>query len=468
MVAVGIGFHATLVSAVTQSYNGDPLDYLFLLPLWGFVLVLGTHLHRGQELPIHDRQIDWILALAVAGLIVMLDALLRPRLGATAQLVRIDIFALLLFLICGSILLFGLRTTGRYWATWLFLFACSPLLYRFAGAALGGTTKAYGLLNVALTAIVVVIATGPPARRRLLNGVLTLVVGIVAVEVLAHELWLPSATQLLPSVLALVAVVAVEVRREPEGVTVLGTPANPHGAVKKPVLAGAAFLVFGGLLGAFADLTPVAPSPDSLAHAHPAWTTTAVVPAGWKTLGRRSYDWPPPYFGLGSTWYRYQFVPTTTGPVSNRVVVDALTVGNLGPLDVYPAINCYKLPVAYLESPDTIDLGHGVAATLFYANSASAAKAANSQWVMLTWTWRIHARGTTYFQRLNVLTLDGQAGVAGFPVPTAPGTNDSVRTTFSDILRGVSTPSSPQPSASTVDRLVSFSRAVVDHQAVGG
>ncbi len=43
VVAVGIGFHATLVSAVTQSYNGDPLDYLFLLPLWGFVLVLGTH-----------------------------------------------------------------------------------------------------------------------------------------------------------------------------------------------------------------------------------------------------------------------------------------------------------------------------------------------------------------------------------------------------------------------------------------
>ncbi len=127
-------------------------------------------------------------------------------------------------------------------------------------------------------------------------------------------------------------------------------------------------------------------------------------------------------------------------------MVDALTVGNLGPLDVYPAINCYKLPVAYLQSPDTIDLGHGVGDALL-RQLGLGGQGRNSQWVMLTWTWRIHARGTTYFQRLNVLTLDGQAGVAGFPVPTAPGTNDSVRTTFSDILRGVSTLQPRAPAA---------------------
>jgi hypothetical protein len=84
---------------------------------------------------------------------------------------------------------------------------------------------------------------------------------------------------------------------------------------------------------------------------------------------------------------------------------------------------------------------------------------------MLTWTWKIVDHGTTTFQRITVLALDGATGIAGFPAASAPGSNNSVRNTFTDILRGVSTSASPAPSQLTINRLKTFSSEVVARQS---
>jgi hypothetical protein len=147
------------------------------------------------------------------------------------------------------------------------------------------------------------------------------------------------------------------------------------------------------------------------------------------------------------------------------VVVDALTAPDIGPLSVYPAISCYKLSVPYLESSTPVPLGHGVEATLFYANSYDAPSPVLAQWAMLTWTWKIVDHGTTTFQRITVLALDGATGILGFPAASAPGSNNSVRNTFTDILRGVSTSASPAPSQLTINRLKTFSSEVVARQS---
>jgi hypothetical protein len=66
---------------------------------------------------------------------------------------------------------------------------------------------------------------------------------------------------------------------------------------------------------------------------------------------------------------------------------------------------------------------------------------------------------------MTVLTLEDATSVVGFPTPAAPGANNSVRTTFTDILRGVSPTASPAPTASTMNRLVAFSKQVVAQQS---
>jgi hypothetical protein len=463
VAAVGIAFHQTIVSVAIQTTNGDPLAYLFLLPVWGVVLLFGTQLQRGRDLDIHDRQVDWVIAIGVAGFIMMLDVLLRPRLGATAGLVRIDVLALVLFVMVGCILLFGTRATGQSWAAWAFLLACWPLPYRLIGAALGGTNDTYALLNVMLSAVVVMVAAGRPRRRRLVAGVLTVVVGVLAFGVASIALP-PVAVQVAPSVAALAVVVAVDLRRN-RGVRRLPVPSAGSGSVVvKPVAAMVALLVFGGAIGIFAQFAPATLDPQTLPITGPGWTTSAVVPSGWTNPGRHRESWADRYFGTGSSWYRYQFV-STPKTSHQRVVVDALTVPDVGPLSVYPAIACYKLSVPYLESPTPVPLGHGVEATLFYANSYEAASPVLARWAMLTWTWKMVGHGTTTFQRITVLALDGATGIAGFPVASAPGSNNSVRNTFTDILRGVSTSASPAPSQMAMNRLKSFSSDIVARQS---
>lgn len=466
VAAVGLGFHQTLVSVAVQSTNGDPLAYLLLFPAWGVLLLFGTQLRRGRDLDIHDRQVDWILAAGLVGFILMLDELLRPRLGDTAGLVRIDILALVLFVMLASILLFGTRATGQSWAAWLFLLACWPLPYRLIGAALGGTTDTYGLLNVLLSTVAVVVASGRPLGRRLANGVLTLAVGGVALAVLSVSLS-SVAVEVVPSLVALSAVVAVEMRRHRGRRRMPAPSAGPTSVVKKPIAAMVALLLLGGALGMFAQFAPEAISPRSLPVTGPGWTNTAVVPSGWATHGRQAETWAGRYFGTGSSWYRYRFV---AGSGSNRqhIMVDALTAASVGPLSVYPAISCYRLFVPYVQSATPVALGHGVVATMIYANAYSAPTPVQAQWVLITWTWKIPGPATTAYQRVTVLTLEDATSVVGFPPPAAPGANNSVRTTFTDILRGVSTTASPAPTASTMNRLIAFSRQVVAQQSTAG
>jgi hypothetical protein len=463
VAAVGLGFHQTLVSVAEQSTNGDPLAYLLLVPAWGALLVFGTQLRRGRDLDIHDRQVDWVLAAGLAGLILMLDELLRPRLGDTAGLVRIDILAMVLFVMLASILLFGTRATGQSWAAWVFLLACWPLLYRLIGAALGGTTNTYGLLNVALTTVAVVVASGRPVGRRLANGALTLAVGGVTFAALSR--WLPPVVvQVIPSLVALVVVVAFDVRRN-RGASHMPTPsAGTSSVVKKPIVAMVALLVLGGALGLFAQFAPEAISAQSLPVTGAGWTEAAVVPSGWTTHGRQAESWAARYFGTGSSWYRYRFA-TGSGSNQQHVMVDALTTSTVGPLSVYPAISCYRLFVPYVQSATPVPLGHGVVGTMIYANAYSAPSPVQAQWALITWTWKIPGAATTAYQRVTVLTLEDATSVAGFPAPAAPGANNSVRSTFTDILRGVSTAASPAPTASTMNRLMAFSKQIVAQQS---
>jgi len=271
-------------------------------------------------------------------------------------------------------------------------------------------------------------------------------------------------TQVAPSVVALSVVVAFDVYRNRDSHLSPAPSVRAHCVVQKPIAAVVVLLIFGGALAMFADLAPETVSPHSLATTGPGWTSTAVVPTGWTTHGRQAQSWADRYFGPGSSWYRYKFA-SGAGLSAQHLTVDALTAPTAGPLSVYPAISCYRLSVPYLQSPTPISLGHGVEATLFYANSYAAPSPVEAQWVLLTWTWKVLDHGTLNYQRVDVLVLDNATNVAGFPSPAAPGANNSVRTTFTDILRGVSTSTSPAPTRSTVGRIVRFSTELVTQQS---
>ncbi len=488
--ATGLAFNGTFRSAAQQAHQGAPLAYLFLLPAWAGVLAVGTTLRRRHELPIHDRQVDWIVATALAVGLWMLDVLLAPRLGATAELVRVDVFGMLLFVVVGSVLLFGTRPTGRYWATWLFLAACWPLAYQLVGAALGGSTTVYAALNVALTAVALGLArggwrSGPAvAAATLAIGL----VGVVAVGRLSQVAQLVA--ELLPAAVAMAVVVGIGLTTrwrdaaERRWVLAQAGPSRPP-TVTRPRAASVAVVLLALVVLWRSDMTPPTVAYQALPKAGAGWTAKPVVPAGWRTVGKSTqYSWVPRYFGLGAEWQRFVLQPVTgpttsgsaagnvisaTGPTTSSVtmVVDALTVPNAGTLGTYPAVGCYKLNTPYLSSATTVDLGHGVAANLYYANSAAAQSAVDANWTLLTWVWKVPDTASGDVQRVTVFAADGSAGRVGVPKPASPASNDGIRTTFTDILRGASTVGSPSPDAAALQQLTTFSKALVAQQTAG-
>ena len=467
-VACLIGFHQTFVSIGRQSYNGDPLAYLFLLPFWGAIVAVGTRFRRGPELEIHDRQIDWILALGpLAAALVMVNVLVSPRLGVTAGLVRIDVLALLLFAVFGSVLIFGSRTTGRYWASWVLLLACWPLLYQMVGAALGGGTGSYGLINVTISAGAVGIAAGGRLAPRLAYAACTFLLGAMVTVGLLHLPGSPTiVTELAPAVLAPLLVLGVIFSQRGTAARRPATaPRRP--AVKKPRLAYAVVLVAGLCLGLFSQMAPAVVTPSSLPQTGAAWTPHPVIPAGWHQSKIQHYSWASRYFGKQSQLTRYWFRPEQQAGSAQRVVVDALTTPATGPLSVYPAIAIYRLASPYIQSPSPISLGHHVEATMFYANPYTAVDPVQTEWVLLTWMQKFHVAGHTTFQRLTVLTTDGIPSRVSFPQPASPWSNGTVRLVFEDVLRGLPSPSSTAPGVAAQDRLTQFARQVVATQSAG-
>ena len=314
-----------------------------------------------------------------------------------------------------------------------------------------------------LSTLAVVVASGRPLGRRLANGALALAVGGVALAALSTSLP-PMAVEVVPSLVALSVVVAFDVYRH-RGTRRMPVPSAGSGSVvRKPIAAMVALLLLGGALGIFAQFA-AGGDQARVPTGHRAGLDQLRRGPGRMGHARSSAEsWAGRYFGTGSSWYRYRFV---AGSGSNRqhIMVDALTAPTVGPLSVYPAISCYRLFVPYVQSATSISLGHGVVGTVIYANAYSAPSPVQAQWALITWTWKIPGHTTTTYQRMTVLTLEDATSVAGFPAPAAPGANNSVRTTFTDILRGVSTTASPAPTASTINRLVAFSKQVVARQS---
>ncbi len=466
--AIVIGFHQTLISIATQSYNGDPLIYLFLLPLWGVIVACGTRLRRGLELDIHDRQIDWILALGpLAVAIVLINLLIAPRLGVTAGLVRIDVFAILLFTVFGCVLIFGARTTGRYWASWLLLLACWPLPYQMFGAALGGTTRAYAFMNVAISAAAIAIALGGRLLPRAGYAGMTFLVGAVAIIALHGAPTI--VVELFPAALAPLVAIGFIVMRRRRSAEARATRAPRQLAVTKPRASHAVVLLGALCLGVFAHLAPTTIAASSLATTGPAWTPQPVVPATWHQGEVQHFSWAARYFGQGAQLTRYWFRPVRQpkSTPTQRIVVDALTTRAIGPLSVYPDIATYTLGSPYIQSPARVSLGHGVEATLFYANPSTAVDPVQSEWVLLSWTWRIRQAGHETFQRMSVVTTDGTPTPAAIPVPAPPWSNGSVRLVAEDALRGLAAPGTLGSSGRPPVRLVEFSRQIVDRQSGG-
>jgi hypothetical protein len=462
IAATGFAFHDTVGSLVHELTSGDPLGFV-LLPYWALLLVVGTTLVKRPLLPVFDRQIDWILAAGLLALLGLIDGLLVPQLGLGAPLVRVDVYSLLLFLAIGCLLCFGARATGHYWLTWVFLFACCPVTYLLIGAALGGTTLDYALMNVVVSALVVGLATSGAVPLRLGWAGATVVIGEAVAVAMHHSA--PVALELVPALVAPVLPLTIAWWRGNHAPIARRHVARGP-SVRHPVVGTCVLVICAASFGLFVNVAPATVDVASLPSTAPGWTSTPVVPVGWRATSHESEGWADRYFGAGATLTRTWFEPGAAR-VAAPIVVDVLTATQSGPLSLYPAVSLYRFGEPYVQAAEATPLGDGVQADLFYADPDTAASPFDAAWVMYSWLWRFTRHGTTYLQQINVLTTDGTADSLGIPPLAAPGSSGTLRAIYVGIVRGLNPPSAPPPSGGVIARLDQFSSSLVATQNDG-
>ena len=126
---VVVAFHYSLSTLVRTLKDQTPLSYLGLVPIIALVLAAARARPDVSELPIHDRQVDYIIGIPLMAGAIVFDVLMPVRMSTLFWLWRLDLVSLPLF-VAGTIsIFFGVRMLWRLKVPVLFLLLAWPLPY---------------------------------------------------------------------------------------------------------------------------------------------------------------------------------------------------------------------------------------------------------------------------------------------------------------------------------------------------
>jgi exosortase/archaeosortase family protein len=159
VVLVTVAFHYSLSTLLRTVKSQTPLAYLGLVPFIALLLAAARVRPRSGEPPIHDRQVDYIIAMPMLLCAVAFELFMPIRLSTLFWLYRMDLLALPLFVAGTITLLFGTRTLWRLKIAVGFLILAWPLPYTtflvnwlnaFTGSTLHGLNAALRVAHVAM------------------------------------------------------------------------------------------------------------------------------------------------------------------------------------------------------------------------------------------------------------------------------------------------------------------------------
>ena len=138
---VVLAYHYSLLTLARGLTLQTPLAYLALVPIIALGLAAARIRLEPPGLPIHDRQLDWIVGLILLGATAGLLILLPNSTSSGFWLSRLDLLTLPVFVSGLIVLFFGIRRAWSLRFPILFLFMAWPVPYSLflAGATEGFT-----------------------------------------------------------------------------------------------------------------------------------------------------------------------------------------------------------------------------------------------------------------------------------------------------------------------------------------
>jgi exosortase len=129
LVAVVFGYQYSLLTLLRGIGLETPLAYLALVPIIALILAWVRLAREPAPIPIHDRQVDYIIGVALLAIATAIAVLAPPSLSTSFWLNRFDLLGLPFFVAGLIAILYGVR---RLWALKVpigFLFLAWPVPY---------------------------------------------------------------------------------------------------------------------------------------------------------------------------------------------------------------------------------------------------------------------------------------------------------------------------------------------------
>jgi hypothetical protein len=455
-------FRPSLVSLVEATREGSLNGYVWTVPLAGILAAIGVAHRERTELPIHDRQTDIIVGTMGLVLSLLLHAVLLQRYALHFHLLRLDLFAMWMFVLSSCIVLFGLRPVMRFAWVWVLLLMVFPLPYHIMVILMGGGKTAAGAATLLIAAFATGIAVGRTWRRGFYGSLGAWVVGFTVLLVMNG--YFPDAPLLAYQQIPALSAIAITgsalflAARRGEPVRILDRKVEPLAA--REVWLGFPLVLVVAIALSFVRLpslvTPPPAQIDTLTFEAP-----LVVPAGWHQTDQRTYPRVNRLYGDGATMIRQQVVADVGNPEWDKLsqprtlILDTTTSSTPFLFGVYPSKVVYNLPGTRFSTPRQVDLGSGVTGELVSVIDDNLL----ITWNTLQWTWR----NETTAQRITLIAVDNHDDGAPFPQP-ANALVTKLNTLLVVLFRGNSAISNREAEFKDAELLTQFGRGLITAQ----
>lgn len=468
-VLTGVAFRETLASLWQTTVAGGLVGYMWMVPIAATVAAIGIDFRHRTELPIHDRQTDVIVGIIGLGLALMVQGVLLHRYSDFFYLLRLDIFAMWVFVLSSALVLFGIRPVARFGWVWVLMSLSSALPYQVVVILLGGGKLAAGGGTLLIAAGASAIAVGATRGDAFRGAILAFFIGLIVLVLVGFLL--PDAPvlvfQMVPSLTAIFTVgIAVSVYRHRHLTRVLferlvePLAARQIWSAIPLVLAVGVALAFMPLPNVTTTTKISRAAPFDLEPGH-----RLVAPPGWSITGERTDPGVARYYGQDARLVRQRMTADVGDPRFDKlsaprtVMVDSIVSELPFSFDAYPAQVLYDTTAARLSTPRMVDLGHGVTAKLVSAVDDR---------LLVTWDVLRFAWGDEdQEQVVDIFAVDNHLPDAPFPNPQR-GLVSTLRNLLTVLFRGNAVLMQSRPSFKDEVLLTEFGRTFVAAQFAKG
>ncbi|OBC09219.1 hypothetical protein A5784_00585 [Mycobacterium sp. 852013-50091_SCH5140682] len=458
-------FHDSFGSLIATTRAGGIGGYVWTVPVAAALVAVGVSRRNRTELPIHDRQTDIIVGIMCLGLALMIQAALLDRYALYFHLLRLDLVAAWLFVLCCCIVLFGLRPVLRFFWVWTLFALGFSLPYYLTVVILGGGKFAAGAATLIVAAIGTGIAVGRTVRRGIIGSVGAWVFGFAVLITISvvHPAAPLIVYQQVPAVSAICVVNVVMYLAARRGVPKRWLDRRVEPLAARQVWAGVPLVVVVAVALSFCALptqVTTAPisrsSPDVLSPGQP-----LDAPQGWSTTARENHHEVHRLYGDNAVLVRQYMRADTGNPRWDKLakprtlVVDSIVSERPFTFGVYPARVVYGLTGARLSELRPVDLGNGVHGQMLSVVDDN---------LLVTWNSLQFAWGDKDLaQRVTVFAVDNHEPNAPFPHPSEDIAS-TLRTLVTLLFRGNAVLDEQTPTFKDVELLTLFGRALVAAQ----